>query len=131
MDNSLKTGQYLLDVLNDNDDLIEALGEDKIWPLAARENTLYPFVIYNRDVPQITYTKQIVHDNIINITYRVFSTDYDEGLNIANIIRNTLERKTINFENEIKINDIWVQSVFETFAEDAFCQTIVFRMMVE
>ena len=59
------------------------------------------------------------------------SEDYDEGLNIVNLLRNILERRTINFPNEIRINDIKVQSVYESFSDDVFCQTITFSAMVE
>ena len=131
MDNSLKIGKYLLAVLNDNEELMALLGEGKIFPLLAKADTLYPFVTYTRDSDIVQYTKQVGHDNTISITYRVYSESYDTALEIVNLIRNILERKTIQFENEIKINDIRLQSVYESFAEDAFCQAITFSTMVE
>ena len=131
MDNSLKIGQYILEVLKDNEELISLLGEDKIWPIVARQDTLLPYRTYTRDASNIQYTKITGHDNSISFTYRVFSEDYDEGLNIVNLLRNILERRTINFPNEIRINDIKVQSVYESFSDDVFCQTITFSAMVE
>lgn len=131
MDNSLKIGQYILEVLNDNEELISLLGEGKIWPIVAKADTLLPYIVYTRDSSNIQYTKVVGHDNTMTITYRVYAEDYDEGLNIVNLIRNILERRTINFPNEIKINDIKVQSVYESFAEDVFCQAITFSAMVE
>ena len=131
MDNSLKIGQYILEVLNDNEDLMALLGENKIWPIVARQDTLLPYITYTRDCSNIQYTKVTGHDNTVSFTYRVFSEDYDEGLNIVNLLRNILERRTINFPNEIIINDIKVQSVYESFSDDVFCQTITFSAMVE
>lgn len=131
MDNSLKIGQYILEVLNDNEELISLLGEGKIWPIVAKADTLLPYIVYTRDSSNIQYTKVVGHDNTMTITYRVYAEDYDEGLNIVNLIRNILERRTINFPNEIKINDIKVQSVYESFADDVFCQAITFSAMVE
>ena len=131
MDNSLKIGQYILEVLNDNEELMTLLGEDKIWPIVARQATLLPYITYTRDASNIQYTKITGHDNTVSFTYRVFSEDYDEGLNIVNLLRNILERRTINFPNEIRINDIKVQSVYESFSDDVFCQTITFSAMVE
>lgn len=131
MDNSLKIGQYILEVLNDNEELMSLLGEGKIWPITPRQDTLLPYITYTRDVSNIEYTKITGHDNTIIFTYRVFSEDYDEGLNIVNLLRNILERRTINFPNEIKINDIKVQNVYESFSDDVFCQTITFSAMVE
>lgn len=132
VDNSLKAGQYLLDVLNDNDELTEALGGDnKIWPLVAKEGTQFPFVIYTRDQVSVQYTKFPGHDNTLIISYRVYSDSYDEALNIVNIIRNILERRNIKFENDIRINDIRVASVGEYFSEDGFCEMISFQTQVE
>ena len=131
MDSSLKIGQYILEVLKDNEELMTLLGENKIWPIVARQDTLLPYITYTRDASNIQYTKITGHDNSISFTYRVFSEDYDEGLNIVNLLRNILERRTINFPNEIRINDIKVQSVYESFSDDVFCQSITFSAMVE
>ena len=131
MDNSLKIGQYILEVLKDNKELMSLLGENKIWPIVARQDTLLPYITYTRDASNIQYAKITGHDNSILFTYRVFSEDYDKGLNIVNLLRNILERRTINFPNEIIINDIKVQSVYESFSDDVFCQTITFSAMVE
>ena len=131
MDNSLKIGQYILEVLKDNEELMTLLGEYKIWPIVARQDTLLTYITYTRDASNIQYTKITGHDNSISFTYRVFSEDYDEGLNIVNLLRNILERRTINFPNEIRINDIKVQSVYESFSDDVFCQAITFSAMVE
>lgn len=131
MDNSLKIGQYILEVLKDNKELMSLLGEGKIWPIVARQDTLLPYITYTRDASNIEYTKITGHDNTIIFTYRVFSEDYDEGLNIVNLLRNILERRTINFPNEIKINDIKVQNVYESYADDMFIQVITFSAMVE
>ena len=103
IDNSLKIGKYLLEVLNDDEDLMTALGEDKIWPLAAREGTLFPYVIYTRDTANVQYTKVVGHDNTLTITYRVYSNDYDEGLNIVNMIRN--KQFDVNLLNKIRNNN--------------------------
>ena len=123
--------KYILEVLKDNKELMSLLGENKIWPIVARQDTLLPYITYTRDASNIQYTKITGHDNSISFTYRVFSEDYDEGLNIVNLLRNILERRTISFPNEIIINDIKVQSVYESFSDDVFCQVITFTAMVE
>ena len=125
------TGNYLLDVLNDQEELIEVLGENKIFPLVAKEDTTFPFVIYTRDNIQITYTKMANHDNLVTITYKVYSDNYDESVTIANLIRNILERKQIEVPNEIKINDIRIVSMYEQYNENGFCESITFQTYVE
>lgn len=131
IDYSLKTGQYLLEVLSDNDELIALLGENKIFPLVAKDDTTYPLVIYTRDSVQTQYTKVIGHDNTVSITFRVYSDKYDEALEIANVIRNILERQSITFDDTIHINDIRLSSTYEQFTQDGFLQSLTFTMMVE
>ena len=131
MDNSLKTGQYMVEVLNDNQELISILGEGKIFPLVANNDTLYPFVIYERVAVSTVYTKEIGHDNTVQINFRVYSDQYDQSLDIANMIRNILERKTINFPDNIKINDIRLLATYEQFSEDGYVETLAFTTQVE
>ena len=131
MDNSIKTGQYILEVLNDSAELTALLGKGKIFPIVAKEGTKYPLVVYSRDQVQVQYTKVVGHDNTIFLTYRVYSDDYDQTLEIANTIRNILERKTITIPNIIKINDIRILSLQEAFTEDGFCQILQISTMVE
>ena len=131
MDNSLKAGYYLVEALKDNEELVALLGEDKIWPLAAIDATAFPFVLYSRDQVSVQYTKCCNHDNQVVITFRVYSKDYLQGLNIANKIRDLLEHKKLIITDEIQINEMKIVSVSEMYGEDAFCQAISFQMYVE
>ena len=132
MDLSLKTGNYILEVLEDDQELMKLLGGEKIFPIVAPEDTNYPLVTYTRDNISIDYTKDIFGwDNSVTISYRIYSPDYDECVNIATRIRNLIERKEIEFDNEIKINDIRLISVYENYADDAFCETLTFQTWVE
>lgn len=132
MDNSMLVGNYLLEVLNDPDNgLVEILGENKIFPLVAKEDTTYPFVIYTRDSLSVQYTKLVGHDNTINISYRVYSDNYDDTVIITNKIRSILERKSITIDNEIKINDLRIIGLQENYSENGFCQILTFTTQVE
>lgn len=132
MDNSIKTGQYFLSLLEANNDLIEMLGTDKIFPLIAKEGTQYPLVIYTRDNLTVRYTKPMYGgwDNTVQISYRIYSDKYDEALEIANLIRATLEAKEYEDE-DIKINLVQLVNSNEAFGDDAFIQQLTFQTMVE
>lgn len=131
MDNSLKAGYYLVEALKENEELVALLGSDKIWPLAAIDATAYPFIIYSRDQVNVQYTKCCNHDNQIVITFRVYSNDYLQGLEIANKLRDLLEHKKLIVPDEIQINEMKITSVSEMYGENAFCQLISFQMYVE
>lgn len=131
MDNSLKTAYILVEAMKENSALTTLLGSaDKIWPLAAVDATAFPFVIYSRDQVAVNYTKCCNHDNTVMITFRVYSDNYVEALNIANEIRNILEHKQLITE-DIQINEMQIASVSEMYGENAFCQAISFQMLVE
>lgn len=133
MDNSLKIGQYFLQLLENDTELTQMLGEGKIFPLIAKEGTLYPLVVYTRDSVQTRYTKAYpaIHwDNTVSISYRVYSDKYDEALDIANKIRNVLEGHSFTGQ-DIKINEIQLSGCYEAFVDDAFVETITFSTMVE
>lgn len=131
MDNSLKAGYYIVEAIKDNQDLVDLVGENKIWPLAAIDATAYPFIIYSRDQVSVQYTKCCGHDNQVIVTFRVYSIDYLQGLEIVNVLRNLLEHKKLIITDEIQINEMKVASVSEMYGEDAFCQAISFQMFVE
>lgn len=131
MDNSLKTAYILVEAMKENSALTTLLGSaDKIWPLAAVDATAFPFVIYSRDQVAVNYTKCCNHDNTVMVTFRVYSDNYVEALNIANEIRNILEHKQLITE-DIQINEMQIASVSEMYGENAFCQSISFQMLVE
>ena len=132
MDNSLKTGQYFLQFLENSPRLTQLLGTNKIFPLIAKEGTQYPLVIYTRDNVQTQYTKPIqgAWDNTVTISYHIYSDKYDNALEIANTIRAVLEGKRYS-DSDIIINEIELASCYEAFVDDAFMQTISFKTMVE
>ena len=130
MDNSVKAGYYIVEALKNESELTELLGQDKIWPLAAIDATAFPFILYSRDSINVQYTKCCNHDNQVVITFRVYSKNYLESLDIANTLRSILEHKQLITE-DIKINEMKLISVNELYGEDAFCQLLSFQMFVE
>ena len=130
MDNSIKIWKYLLPFLQENEDLQAKMNIDNILPLAAAAETKYPIVIYHRDSIETTYTKGIGWSNKVYISLDIYTLDYTEGTEIANIIRNIFENKSLKTD-EIRISDIYVSYINESWAEDAYRQTIQFTMTVE
>lgn len=132
MDNTILIWKYLRPLLVENETLEELMDINNIFPLVAKEGTKYPFIIYSRDNITPVYTKGIYGgwDNTITLSLRVYSSDYTQSINIANAVRNAIEWQ--QFENEeIKIHPIELQSCFESFSEDGFCQTLTFIVSAE
>lgn len=132
MDNSISIWRYIRPYLKNNADLQAKMNTNNILPLVVNENTPYPWVVFHRDNISVTYTKPIKggFDNRVSFALDVYSNDYDESLDVANIIRNILEQLKINTE-EIIIHEIEVISISEQYTQDGFRQSIQFQAWVE
>ncbi|MDT9702983.1 hypothetical protein, partial [Streptomyces sp. P17] len=71
---------------------------NRLFPVLAKENTAYPFVIYKRSglIPAYTKDKYSVEDTVF-IDVVTVAEKYSESLEIANAVRNALERKRGTF----------------------------------
>ena len=131
-DNTILIWKYLRPLLVNDENLQAAMNINSIYPLVAPEGTEYPFIIFSRDnvIPQ--YTKPFMGgwENSIIISVRVYSNDYSQSINIANIVRNALEWQEVD-NQDIKIHPIELQSCYETFNDDGFCQTLTFNVIAE
>lgn len=132
IDNTILIWQYVRPLLTECPELQAVMDVNKIFPLVAKEGTTYPFIIYSRDNITPQYTKGIYGGwiNTLLLTVNVYSNDYEESVNIANIVRNALENKSIENEN-INIDPIELQSCNESFSEDGFRQQLSFTMTAE
>lgn len=141
MDNSLLIWQYLRPLLENNDALKPYFGIDvnnpenankkieHIFPLVALEGTPYPFIVYRRDNVTPEYSKHLPGvngwTNNVSFSLSVYSDNYDDSANIANIVRDILE--DYRLENEsIKIDSIELVSTYEAYSENGFMQTLTF-----
>lgn len=131
-DNTILIWQYLRPLLVNDENLQAAMNINSIYPLVAPEGTEYPFIIFSRDnvIPQYTKSFMGGWENSIIISVRVYSNDYSQSINIANIVRNALEWQEVD-NQDIKIHPIELQSCYETFNDDGFCQTLTFNVIAE
>lgn len=126
---SLEVGAAIKEMLLSDNALTAKIG-DRLFPVLAKENTSFPFVIYKRSglIPAYTKDKYSVEDTVF-IDVVTVSDKYVESLEIANIIRNALERKRGTFAG-IKINDIRLANSDED-GEDVFAQGLSFEVIIE
>lgn len=131
MDNSINIWKYIRPYLTQNADLQALMDTKNILPLVVNENTPYPFIVYRRDSINVIYTKTIgAFDNRVSISLDVYSNDYEESCNVANVVRNILEQLKIS-NDEIVINELEVVNVYEQYTQDGFKQTIQLQALVE
>ena len=131
-DNTLLIWKYIRPLLVADTALAAMMNVNSIFPLVAQEGTEYPFIIYSRDNITPEYTKGIYGgwDNNITVTLRVYSNDYSQSVLIANEVRNALEWQSVE-NDDIKIHPIELQSCYESYSEDGFCQALTFTISAE
>ena len=129
MDNSLLIGKYIYKLLSEDITLQNLVTSKKVYPLVAKPDTTYPFIVYSRTNLYPTYCKDGVTENILDVQVIAVSDNYVESLEVANQIRGVLELKRYKDEN-LFITDCRLASVAEEFMEDAFIQRLTFTLKI-
>ena len=95
MDNSIKIGKYFRIIAESSDELMKIVPKEKIFALAAHENTTYPFIVYSRSAINTTYTKDLNgsfgHVDRVQVTVDCHGNTYEESVEVANALRNAIE----------------------------------------
>lgn len=121
---SLKVGKEIFSLLNGNSSLT-ALVDNRIYPIIVENGTNYPFIVYKRSNIIPNYTKDLHFEDNVIIDIICVSNDYSGGIDIASIVRNTLEDKRIGDIQSIKL-----ESADEDYIDDAYVQTLSFNLTI-
>lgn len=121
MTNSLLIGSTITDLLTSN---IKSL-KDKVYPIVAEQGTTYPFVVYKRVSDLSNGCKDGFYEDTVNFEIAVVSTGYAEGINIAQKVRNILERKRIRTDL-MELTETHITNAYEEFTDNVYVQKINF-----
>ena len=125
MVNTLKINKYIRQFLIENKVLTKIVPATQMFPILANQNTKFPFITYQRTAVFSDYQKDGLTQDRITLEIIAVSNDYTQSLEIASLIRDTLEMK--RFQNEdITIYSILLESAHEEYAENAYIQRLVF-----
>lgn len=126
---SLDVGKAISEILLADTVLTDKIG-NKIFPVLAKENTTFPFIVYKRSglIPAYTKDKFSVEDTVF-IDIVIVSESYADSLNLAKAVRNSLERKKGTFAG-IEIVDIRLANSDED-GEDVFLQGLSFEIIIK
>lgn len=126
---SLDVGKAISEILLADTVLTDKIG-NKIFPVLAKENTTFPFIVYKRSglIPAYTKDKFSVEDTAF-IDIVIVSESYADSLNLAKAVRNSMERKKGTFAG-IEIVDIRLANSDED-GEDVFLQGLSFEIIIK
>ena len=112
---SLQVGKVIYNILSGDANIVDRV-ESKIYPLVADIDTTFPFIVYRRTkvVPAESKDRQ-TYDKDIYVEIIVASDKYEEGVEIADLVRSTLQKGNYKDIREIRLSD-----ADEEYKEDVF-----------
>ena len=122
--NSLKVGKEIYSHLKENKSLTDIVG-NKIYPIIVEKDTNYPFIVYKRSNVIPDYTKDFYFKDYVIVDIICVSNHDVESVEIATLVRESLEDKRIG-----DINSIRLEGADEDFIDDAYIQTLTFNLTI-
>lgn len=129
MVNSILIGKKIYSILSKDEQLTQAV-KGQIYPLLANKSTTYPFIVYSRDNINASYCKDGNYQDDVGVTVVVVSNNYEESVEVANMVRKDLELLTYE-DDDVYIADSKLLGVGESTSDDAYVQTIQFNLIIQ
>lgn len=128
MNQSLKITSYIIEILKQNTELIDFVG-DKIFPIDAKLGTDFPFIVINRNSIQPQYSKDGNSCDIITVAIAIADPIYAKAVDIATLVRESLEFKKFRID-DVVIKDIRITYCSESIQNDCVVQEIQFEIKI-
>lgn len=125
MINSILIGKYIYKILSENENITNYV-DNKIYPIVAKTDTTYPFIVYSKVGIEPTYIKDVPSGDKIGVSVIVVSEKYTESVNIANEVRKAFEFVSYK-SDELLIRRIKLVDVSETWENDVYLQILNFE----
>lgn len=128
---SILIPQLIYNALKDNKS-IKNIVNNRIFPLVAENGTKFPFVVFSRDnISEKTNTKDGLTEDTVTFTITCVHDKYFECLKLAQEIREAVEVRWIYDDDiNIKVRDIELLSISETYSENAYVEELSFSCNV-
>lgn len=125
---NLNIGEAITSLLTSNVNL-KAKVNDRIFPIASKLNTTFPFVVYHRDSIEPQYTKDYYTSELITESIAIASDKYASAVEIADLVRDSLEGKKGTYAG-ITIKSIRLEGADEEYIEDTYIQNLTFKIKI-
>ena len=129
MINSIQIGKVIYNKLSENE-VIQNVVADRIYPVIAEQTTNYPFIIYYRNsIVNTIFNKDGSVEDDVSFSITVVSTKYNESADLANEIRKIFEKKQIP-NNLMRITNSRLIAIDESYEDNAYVQRLTFSCTV-
>lgn len=123
----LSIGLYINEKLGGTPELTTLVGNNFFY-ISTQEAVNFPFVVYRRDDLTPNYTKDLLSDDKVNVSFIVASDKYIQSVEIAEVLRTTLEGKRAR---RYGITDTKLVSANEDMIDNTFVQSLVFSFKMD
>ena len=121
---NFEVGKDIKTLLSLSPEVSSALG-NKIFPLIAAAKTTFPFLVYRRSYYNPLSNKDYEGERV-GIEIVIASTQYEEGVKIADAVADALLHKQTQ-----NIDDIEAINMSEDFIEDTYLQRITMEITLK
>ena len=128
METSINIGKVIKDILY-QDETLNNLVKNQVFPLIAEENTTFPFIVYRRNSIRKASTKDYVNDEIASVDVVVACDKYSKSVEIAERVRFVLERGEYEGEN-FSVDNITLSNASEQYMQNTYIQTLTFDIEI-
>lgn len=128
MTNSIFISKVLYKVLSDDIVLKEHV-DNRIYPLIAENDAKFPFITFSRDSITTNTCKDGYFEDAVTFSVLVASVNYISSLDIANRIREILEKRKLQLQ-DIMLHNIRLTSIEESYTDNAYIQNLSFECVV-
>lgn len=128
METSLNIGKVIKDILY-QDETLNNLVKNQVFPLIAEENTTFPFIVYRRNSIRKANTKDYVNDEIASVDVVIACDKYSQSVEIAERARFILERGEYEGEN-FSVDNITLSNASEQYIQNTYIQSLMFDIEI-
>lgn len=128
METSINIGKVVKDILY-QDEALNNLVKNQVFPLIAEENTTFPFIVYRRNSIRKASTKDYVNDEIASVDVVIACDKYSQSVEIAENVRFVLEHGGYEGEN-FSVDNISLSNASEQYMQNTYIQTLTFDVEI-
>lgn len=129
MVNSLKLGE-ILTALFLNDDTLKNLVGNKVFPIVAKKDCTFPFLVYQRNNISSNACKDGFYEDTVSFSITIVAEVYDESIDIATAVRKILEKPCIEINDSI-LYYTSLSSCSEEYTSDVYVQKLSFKTQIQ
>lgn len=121
-----ETGAAIYRILT-SDTMLYAMVGDRIYPLMAKNSTVFPFIAYRRSGLETGSTKDLLYQYRVAVDIAIAGSDYKQGVEIAQRVIDMLDGKEFA---QYDIDSVQLNDSSEDYVDDAFVQMLVFTLTI-